>query len=235
MLAPGLCAQTLKVGVMLPLHDDNGDGRRMVEYYRGVLMGCDSLRKTGISIDVHAWNMAEQANVGSILKDPEAARCDVIIGPLYSKQMAQLSEFVSKHDIKLLIPFSINAPQIASNSHLYQVYQAPEEQAEMTVRRFMEQFEGYHPVFIDCNDSTSKKGTFTAALRQRLESKGIDYNLTNLKSAEDKFQKAFSRQQPNVVILNTGRGAELNVAFAKLNGLVTTYPEVKVSMLGYTE
>ena len=45
-------SQTLKVGVMLPLHDVNGDGRRMVEYYRGLLMGCDSLKRTGMSIEV---------------------------------------------------------------------------------------------------------------------------------------------------------------------------------------
>ena len=32
--------RTVRLGVMLPLHDLNGDGRRMVEYYRGVLMAC---------------------------------------------------------------------------------------------------------------------------------------------------------------------------------------------------
>ena len=35
--------KAIRVGVMLPLHDENGDGKRMVEYYRGVLMACDSL------------------------------------------------------------------------------------------------------------------------------------------------------------------------------------------------
>ena len=44
----------IRVGVMLPLHNDNGDGKRMVEYYRGVLMACDSLRVNGISTDVRA-------------------------------------------------------------------------------------------------------------------------------------------------------------------------------------
>ena len=41
--------RAIRLGVMLPLHDINGDGRRMVEYYRGVLMACDSLKKLGIS------------------------------------------------------------------------------------------------------------------------------------------------------------------------------------------
>ena len=49
----------IRVGVMLPLHNINGDGKRMVEYYRGVLMACDSLRVNGISTDIRAWNVPE--------------------------------------------------------------------------------------------------------------------------------------------------------------------------------
>ena len=49
----------IKVGVMLPLHDINGDGKRMVEYYRGLLMACDSLKAEGITTDVYAWNVEE--------------------------------------------------------------------------------------------------------------------------------------------------------------------------------
>ena len=56
--SPGISDRPIRLGVMLPLHDINGDGRRMVEYYRGVLMACDSLKKLGISVDVHAWNAA---------------------------------------------------------------------------------------------------------------------------------------------------------------------------------
>ena len=31
-------SNAVKIGVMLPLHDVDGDGKRMVEYYRGILM-----------------------------------------------------------------------------------------------------------------------------------------------------------------------------------------------------
>ena len=204
----GISNRAIRLGVMLPLHDINGDGRRMVEYYRGVLMACDSLKKLGISVDVHAWNAAEDANVPQLLTDPAAANCDLIIGPLYSKQMDVLSDFVQKNDIQLLIPFSINAPQLVENRHIFQVYQSPTEQNESTITHFLQKFKDYHPVFIDCNDSTSKKGTFTSGLRRQLEQRGIAYNLTNLKSEEANFVKAFSTTQPNVVILNTGRSPD---------------------------
>ena len=225
----------IRLGVMLPLHDINGDGKRMVEYYRGVLMACDSVKKLGISVNVHAWNTPEDWDIRQTLLDEDAAKCDIIIGPLYSKQMDALSNFVEKHDIQLVIPFSINAPQLTTNRHIFQIYQTPNEITEASINRFVEQFRDFHTVIIDCNDSTSRKGAFTTGIRRQMEQKNMTYSLTSLKSDEDAFSKAFSRSKSNVVVLNTARSQELGVAFAKLNGLKHTYPELEISMFGYTE
>ena len=227
--------RAIRLGVMLPLHDINGDGKRMVEYYRGVLMACDSIKKLGVSVDVHAWNAAEDADINKILSDDNAAKCDVIIGPLYSKQMDAMSAFVEKHKIKLLIPFSINAPQLADNKYIYQVYQSHTFQDAATIEHFVKGFKNYHTVIIDCNDSTSQKGSFTSALRRQLEQENMECSITNLKSGESDFSKAFSRTKPNVVILNTGRSPELGIAFSKLNGLKVTDPDLLINMFGYTE
>lgn len=231
----GAAAKTISLGVMLPLNDDSGDGRRMVEYYRGVLMACDSLKKSGLSIDVYAWNTPENCDMNKVLSDPAAARCDLIIGPLYSRQVAALSDFVSRHDIKLLMPFSITASVLYSNRNIYQVYQNTNDMNTRTISAFLAQFADYHTIVVDCNDSTSRKGSFTFGLRRKLEERGVAYNVTNLKLAETDFLKAFSTTRPNVVVLNTGRHQELGVALAKIDGLRTAHPELNISMFGYTE
>jgi ABC-type branched-subunit amino acid transport system substrate-binding protein len=227
--------RAIRVGVMLPLHNINGDGKRMIEYYRGILMACDSLKQSGISVDIHAWNAAEDADIIQILHDNDAARCDIIFGPLYSRQMQAMSDFVQRNDIRLVIPFSINAPQLLTNPNIFQIWQSPTNVTNSSIDRYLENFKDYHPVFIDCNDSTSKKFPFTSGLRRQLDNRGIVYNITNLKSSEEQFSKAFSRTQKNIVILNTGRSQELGVAFAKLNGLLLKEPTLEISMFGYTE
>jgi hypothetical protein len=225
----------IRVGVMLPLHNINGDGKRMVEYYRVILMACDSLKKQGISVDVHAWNAAEDADLTPILQDKAASKCDIIFGPLYSKQMQQLSDFVLQHNIRLVIPFSISAPQLLTNRNIFQIWQSPTNINDATIVHYLDRFKDYHPVFIDCNDSTSKKGIFTFGLRRQLEGRGIGYSVTNLKSGEENFSKAFSRTKKNMVILNSGRSPELGVAFAKINGLKFNNPTLEITMFGYTE
>ena len=227
--------KTIKVGVVLPLHDVDGDGKRMTEYYRGFLMGCDSLKQQGYSIDVHAWNVPADADIRPTLQDASIRNCDVIFGPLYTKQVKPLSDFCKGAGIKLVIPFSIWGDEVSRNSEIFQVYQSLDELNNASIDAFISRFGNQHPVFIDCNDSTSKKGIFTFGLRNRLNARGVKYSITNLKSNEELFSKAFSRTQPNVVVLNTGRSPELTVAIAKLKTLVASNPGVVVSLFGYTE
>lgn len=227
--------RAIRLGVMLPLHDKNGDGRRMVEYYRGVLMACDSLKKEGLSVEVSAWNTAEDAVVSTILADPKVARQDIIIGPLYSKQVSQISAFCQEHGQKLLIPFSINAPQLYTNRNIFQVYQTQNEQAEACVQQFFRLFANCHPVIVDCGDTTSTKGAFTAKLRRELEVRGIAYSLTSLSSPTASFLKAFSTTERNVVVPNSEKQQQLNSIFGKLSAVALTQPSSQISVLGYTE
>lgn len=228
-------SSAVRIGVMLPLHNVDGDGQRMVEYYRGILMACDSLKAHGISTDVRAWNVPIDGNIQQTLADNHAKDCDVIFGPLYTKQVKPVGDFCRRNNIKLVIPFSINGNDVASNDHIMQVYQSAQLQNELAVNAFVERFKGCHAVIIDCNDTTSRKGVFTAALRKRMEAAGIGYSITNLKSSEAMFAKAFDASKQNVVVLNTGRSPELNVALAKLNGLKVTAPAMRISLFGYTE
>ena len=227
--------RAIRVGVMLPLHHVNNDGKRMIEYYRGLLMACDSLKKEGISVDIHAWNLPENGDVKALLKDPAAARCDVIFGPLYSKFVSPLSDFVERNDIRLVIPFSIHAPELYSNRNIFQIYQVQNDIYETTARRCAEWFKDYHSIVIDCGDTTSMKGAFTFTYRRQLEVRDIPYSITSLKSSDNMFAKAFSKTKPNLVILNTGRSPELLSVFGRLSAIKAANPDIQISMFGYTE
>lgn len=228
-------ARTIRVGMMLPLHNVNGDGRRMTEYYRGFLMACDSMKRTGINIDVHAWNVTADDDISRFTADPAAAQCDIIFGPLYTKQVRPLAEFCKARDIKMVIPFSINGDDVARYTQIFQVWQSPDRLNNSAIEAYLRIFPKAHPVFIDCNDTTSRKGIFTFGLRNRLEGKNIAYNITNLNSSEAMFAKAFRTGQQNVVILNTGRMPELTVALAKLTSLQNLYPNLQITLFGYTD
>lgn len=228
-------SRIVRIGVMLPLHNVDGDGNRMVEYYRGLLMACDELKQQGVSTDIHAWNVNIDSDVSQALADPAAAQCDLIFGPLYTHQVRPLAEFCKARNIRLIIPFSINGDDVARYNQIFQVWESPDKLNNSAIESFIKRFGNAHPVFIDCNDKTSKKGVFTFALRNRLDTRSIRYSITNLNSSEELFAKAFSRTQPNVIVLNTDRSPELTVALSKLESLNLREPKIKMSLFGYTE
>ena len=228
-------ARTYTIGVMLPLHDINGDGRRMTEYYRGLLMGVSELKHEGFNITVNAWNVPEGDDLSIVLRDPKAAKCDIIFGPLYTTQVKTLADFCTRNGIRLVIPFSINGDDVQTCKQIYQVYQRPADITEASIKNFLMSFADAHPVFIDCNDVTSKKGDFTFGLRKQLEARGIPYSITNLNNSSGMFMQAFSPSKRNVVILNTGRSPELGQAFAKLDEMTAYDPSFKICMFGYNE
>ena len=227
--------KTVRVGVMLPLHDVDGDGRRMTEFYRGMLMACDSLRAEGMNIDIHAWNVNIDADITNFIKQPGAAKCDIIFGPLYSKQVHALAEFCKARDIQMVIPFSITGDDVSMYKQIFQVYQTNDRQTNNSIETFLKLFPNCHPVFLDCNDKTSTKGNFTFGLRTRLESHNIGYGITNIGSSDDLFAKQFSQNSQNIVILNTGRSPELTLALNKLAILKANNPTLKIKLFGYTE
>ena len=225
----------VNVGVMLPLHHVDGDGKRMVEYYRGILLACEKLKQMGISVNVHAWNVPIDADIRATLVQEGASDCNVIFGPLYSKQVAPLSNFCKTYGIKMVIPFSITGDDVNNNKEIFQVYQAPDALNDATIKAFMSRFSNVHPIFVDCNDSTSRKGVFTFGLRKELEKRQIKYSLTNVNSSMENFAKAFVPSKQNVVILNTGRSPQLTQVLNKLDVFCAKYPGAVISLFGYTE
>lgn len=226
---------SVKAGIVLPLHNVDGDGRRMIEYYRGLLMACADLKRNGLNIEVSAYNTPNDGDIYQTLAMKNLEKCDVIFGPLYTKQVKPLADFARSNNIKLIIPFSISGNDVETNPCIFQVYQSPEYFNALVIKQFITRFANYHVIVIDCNDRTSEKGIFTFGLRRELAAKGITCSITNLTSSIETFAKAFSDSKPNMVILNTGRSPELNNVIAKLDELKTIKPTAAISMFGYTE
>ena len=224
----------VKIGVILPLHDVNGDGKRMMEYYRGMLLAVEDLKREGYNISVNAWNAYEESDVKAFLT-PDAASCDVIFGPLYTKQVREVADFCMTNNVRLVIPFSISGDDVKTCPKIFQVYQAPADITAMSIEQYLKLFSKSHTVFIDCNDAQSKKGAFTLGLRSTLEEKSMTFNITNLNNPIDVFAKAFAANKPNVIVLNTGRSPELGKVLTKLDELTTLVPALKISMYGYNE
>ena len=150
--------------------------------------------------------------------------------------MKPLADFCRRNQIALVIPFSIESREVESNPQVFQVYQTDSLLNAMAVSCFLERYQNSHrPIFIDCNDPTSRVGKFTRMLRQQLDAAKIPYELTSINSSMADFAKHFSSKQPNTVVLNTEKSPQLTHVFHKLDSLTATRPGLAISMYGYND
>ena len=179
--------------------------------------------------------MPIDADIRTTLLDEDAAKQHIIFGPLYSDKVGYLANFCKTYDIKMVIPFSITGDDVTKNSNVFQVYQSPEELNRKSIGAFLERFPGHQAIFINCNDDQSTKAAFTKGLRQQLDAVKRSYKLTNINTPMADFAKAFSVNQPNVIVVNSEKSPQLTRVFAKLDSLVQSRPGIAISMFGYNE
>lgn len=239
MMSVMALSQTVKVGVVLPLHRNNAEGIRMIEYYRGILLAADSLKQERQNIEITAVNCKADTSMASVLANPNLKNCDVIFGPLYSSQAYSLTSFAKANNSKLVMPFSINTQGIKVNPNVFQIYQPSEILEPTIVENFMHLClkEGEHQVvIIDCNDSTAfRKPTFTNAVKLYCQANNIKVRITNVTQEDKAFVKAFNKKKGNIVILNSASSPKMLAAFEKMKTVYDKYENIQVKYLGYNE
>lgn len=227
--------QNLKVGVMLPFTHST-DGKRMVEYYRGFLMACDSLKRTGVNIDVQAWDITKQGNCDSILVAEGADNCDIIFAQPTMEYESQISRFCQNNKIKLVIPFSIKNGTPTSSPYTYQVYESWMMQNADAINLFMGLFPDSQPIFVKCEGENERKQAFFDGLKEKLSESGIKYRTCDLACNNDVFTNLFSPTKRNVVILSNVSGEQtFKTLFAKLESVKAAKPNVATAVYGYVD
>ncbi len=105
------------------------------------------LKQQGTSIDVHAWNVPIDADIRNTLLQEGANQCDIIFGPLYTKQVAPLTNFCKTYGIKMVIPFSISGDDVESATKRFSRFiRVDEALNDATIKAFLNRFTNVHPI-----------------------------------------------------------------------------------------
>ncbi len=78
-----------------------------LQFYEGALLAIDSLKKEKLNAKIFVYDIDDSDSLNSveILKKPELAEMDLIIGPLYSSSFMPVAKFAKEHSIPIVSPF----------------------------------------------------------------------------------------------------------------------------------
>jgi len=92
------------------------------EFFEGALLGIDSVRKTGMKLDISFFDTKRSVSrINTILNYEEMEDMDLIIGPFYSFNLKPASDFCKTYNIPLVTPFHSEYDFIQDNPYLFQI------------------------------------------------------------------------------------------------------------------
>lgn len=232
--------KTLKAAVILPILPEGAqrnESSRMVEYYEGFLMAVDSLKRSGVSVDLYTYNSGpEKASLQSILARREMQDVHIIFGPLYQEHIAPLAEFAKKKGIRLVIPFTSKDNSVFRNPYIYQVNTPQSYLYSEVYDHFTRIFRRPNVIFIDTRDSGRKEKTeFIQGLKDELKSRSIPMVTLSDTVTSPSLGAALRPGYENIFIPTSGSNVALIKLLPQLSLTVRQHPEAECRLFGYPE
>ena len=223
---------TIKAALILPFQED----KRMVEYYEGLLMAVDSLKRTGTSLDLYVYDSGKDiSTLNTILAKSEMKKMDIIFGPMHQNQIKPLSDFAEKNDIRLVIPFSQKGEEVFNNPAVYQINTPQSYLYSEVYEHFTRQFPNAHVIFIEPAIADKEKAEFISGLKQELKSKGVSMQTVNESATKETLKAALRNDKENIFIPTSSTNVLLIKALPQLTLLVRDNPEQNIHLFGYPE
>lgn len=84
-----------------------------VEMYNGILLAADTLRSLGMDISINAWDLREDTlTLVNLIKSGKLADMDLIIGPVYSRNLQILSDYAANLGIPVVSPVALKSNSV---------------------------------------------------------------------------------------------------------------------------
>ena len=228
------------VAVILPF-DIQSSGtqikqNRYIEFYEGFLLAVDSIRSNGTSIDIHIFD-SQVEGIKSILKNPELAKVDLIIGPANADEIKLVSDFAKSHQINMVNPFTFDSEATNDNPYLFQVNTPNSYLYAETASEFIQIFKKNKIVFINKIGEQSDKKDFINYLRNELDTQSIAYEDFEY-SDETELSEVDSLLNLNgdvVFVPLSSKKESLNMTTTALHIMHRNNTEIRISLFGYPE
>jgi LysM repeat protein len=125
-----------------------------LEFFNGSLLALDSLRQTGMRMDITYYDTHKSLYTTlKLLEDPEMKDMDLIIGPFYPFDLEAVAEFAKKEKIPMVTPFYNQKTYIWDNPYLFQPCPSMETEYRY-LARLVASKHMYNIVYVREEDST---------------------------------------------------------------------------------
>lgn len=186
--------------------------QRYTEFYKGFLLAADSLRNSGRTINIRAYDSAGSIDsVRRILSDPMLKDMDLIIAPDNAAELSAIGAWGRANDVMVFNTFNVKDDSYLENPVMMQANIPSAAMYDKAASAFVSLLGDDIPVIIRRSGVPADKTEFTTALDSRLAAKGVTPVVIEFDSRLTPADLADLDPMGNYIFIPvTGRQTELN-------------------------
>lgn len=233
--------EQIKAAIILPLMLEDSissEQMKMVEFYEGVLLALDSLKRQGVSIDLYVYDSGNKwASIQPILAKPEMQQMNLIIGPVYDQHIAEAAAFADSNGIRMVVPFARQVDAVFTNPYIYQVNTPQSYFYSEVYDRFFMQFP--HPNVIFFESPEEKDDDLISGFKRELSYREVPYTvlLADTATNKDTIMTRLDTERQNILMMTSEKSGSLNNMIPIFQLLVRDTASTKYDMhlFGYPQ
>lgn len=231
----------IKTAIILPLmlgDSITSEQMKMVEFYEGVLLALDSLKKQGVSVDLHIYDSGNKGtSIKPLLQKPEMRTMNLIIGPVYDSHIAEAAAFADTTGIRLVIPFARQVDAVFTNPYIYQVNTPQSYFYSEVYEHFFMQFPCPNIIFFDAPEEDDDE--MINGFKHELNYRGIPHTvlLADTATNKDTILAHLDIERHNILMLTSEKSGSLNSMMPIFQLVVrdTAATKFDISLFGYPQ
>jgi LysM repeat protein/ABC-type branched-subunit amino acid transport system substrate-binding protein len=214
-----------------------------LEAYEGILVAVDSLRSLGLSVELDVFDTgADTLQIKRLLWTGMLSDVDLIIGPVFSRNVEQIAPWASEHNIPFVSPVPLRDMNITRNKPtMYRVFPSENVIQDVMVDE-LRSHRGSNIVFLYAD--TAMYDPSTVSLWEKVRGvvaetapddtvQPVPYYFTGLPAKRDTYsditslESVLDQEKENVIVLASASTAVVSSALSALHSFARKY-DIKV-------
>ncbi|MBN2665671.1 MAG: LysM peptidoglycan-binding domain-containing protein [Bacteroidales bacterium] len=130
-----------------------------VEMYEGILLAADTLRSLGLNINIHAFDVKiDTMEAVSLIRSGRLDNMDLIIGPVYSENLAVIASYAGNLGIPVVSPVQLEKNSVLENSPFLFLSGSSLDVIQNNLARKMQDYAGCNFVIIHSSAEEEMQG-----------------------------------------------------------------------------
>ncbi len=210
-----------------------------LHFYEGALLAIDSLKKMHFNAKVYVYDIddSDSLNILNILKKPELATMDLMIGPLYGSSFIPFSKYAKEHQIAIVSPFTQVNKILFNNPYVCKVAPSATLQIEQMANYVIDTFQTQNIILVNSGilRDAGLYNTFKATANKALSEKGhATADSVKEVSGLSGVQSALSATKTNIVILPSSNQSYVTEFIGKLNNMTEKHDIILCGLQNWT-